>query len=270
MVSTGNANRPLATLPPTNILTFHRVSSRFTWGATNLTPRRLFDLMHFLLRQGFVFANKQNRGEKAIRISFDDGYEELLDIIPKLIEVCSAAPIVFIPTAFIGQSNSWDYSSNIAATRHLDKTQIQKLSDLGVSFGGHGHSHCDLTQLGHKKLTLELSNSRKILENITGRPVTDLSYPFGRVNQVVVQAAIEVGYVSGFTMRFPRCSDLALQQGRMAVYGFDTNLSVSRKLGSGLFRRLEEYKARTMNACSAGTTILKRTTEKLQKSRQFF
>jgi peptidoglycan/xylan/chitin deacetylase (PgdA/CDA1 family) len=246
------------------LLVFHKLTPVFTFGVTNYPPRRLQRLIDTLSTAGWCFDCVDNtqgnspEGRGYLAISFDDGYEHLADHIPELMQRHNLRPFVFVPTDLEGQSNVWDYSHLFRPFNHLTRELIQRLSSHGVIFGSHGASHCDLTRCKRNELTRELSDSRKRLQDWTGQSVNSISYPFGRCNELVRNAAEEAGYLSGFTMQLPAPEDHALARGRVPVYGFDTSLSVSAKLGSGLANQLERTKTAIVTRLSGGTIWLNR------------
>jgi len=241
------------------ILVFHKAQNSFSFGATNYSPPRLRTVLGNLRREGYVF---QSVGEtihqndpKTLAVTFDDGYAHLRDILPDLMQEFGLRPTVFLPTAYLGCNNSWDYSSVFRSTPHLDAAGIRELASLGVEFGAHGHRHVDLTRLKEADLRDELERSRKTLEDILGQPVTSLSYPFGRVNHSVATAAADAGYRYGLTMSFPSASDSDLTLGRIPVYGFDTWFSLRQKIEPGPLYALERLKCGVANRLSAGTSL---------------
>ncbi len=195
---------------------------------------------------------------KGIAITFDDGYRHLAETLPQLMEEFKFTPTVFVPTGYIGRDNSWDYSHAFRKDPHLDRQQIRALASLGVRFGSHGHSHVDLARCDNNRLKDELERSRSILQDITGRPVTSISYPFGRVDLRVIETAGAAGYEHGFTTRFPAVPDISLARGRYGVWCLDTAGSVRRKLGEGWPRRMEAAKARVIGGLSGGTGLWNR------------
>ncbi len=241
------------------VLAFHKLQSSFSFGSTNFSPRRFEKLIGYLTRRDFSFGSidtlLKNPSAKRIAISFDDGYHHLLKHLPGLIEKYQLAPIIFVPTAYIGRANKWDYSFLFQSSPHLDMGGIKRLAELGVQFGSHGYSHQPLTRLMPAALKEELEVSRKVLEDITGGEVTRISYPFGRCNRRVLDAAAEAGYTDGFTMNFPTSSDNPLARGRYAVYGYDTCFTVHQKLSGGAFYGIEKMKAGFTNRLSHGTGI---------------
>lgn len=241
------------------ILVFHKLTSKLIFVSTNYTPQRFSRLLAFLQRQGYIFQPIEQvlseENPQAIAITFDDGYYHLADVLPPLMDKYRFQPVIFLPTRFLGKTNRWDYSYLFRATPHLDTRRVRKLAELGVEFGSHGHSHVNLCRCDEETLRHELQRSKTLLEDILGRPVKYISYPFGRYNQQVIDAVVELGYTRGFTMNFPEDGDTELTIGRYAVYGFDTTGAVLRKLRGGPLYNIEKWKARLTNKLSGGTRV---------------
>jgi peptidoglycan/xylan/chitin deacetylase (PgdA/CDA1 family) len=244
------------------VLVFHKLVSHLSFGSTNYSPPRLVRLLRYLQEKEFVFqpldAVLTQKNSHAVALTFDDGYYHLADALPPLIEKYRLQPVIFLPTYYIGKANRWDYSYLFRATPHLDVRRIRELAEYGVEFGSHGHSHINLCRCDEDTLRRELFHSKKLLEDVLGKPVRYISYPFGRYNQRVLEMVREAGYVRGFTMSFPEEHDDVLATGRYAVYCFDTPHSVLWKFGAGLPNTVEKCKARLTNALSAGTMIYRK------------
>lgn len=235
-------------------LAFHKCTSSFSFGSTNFTPRRLFQLLDWLLKHGFYF--ESGSPEKRLSVTLDDGYRHLMDVLPRLVQEFGIHPVVFVPTDFIGRTNTWDYSHFLRPETHLSRTEIRELRPFGVQFGTHGHTHRDLTCLHDTEAERELRLSREIMEEILGEPIRLISYPFGRFNDTLLKLASDCGYDAGYTMNFPCPNDAPLQHGRIPIYGYDTHLSIAHKLGTGFTHRVEQVKTKVTNRLSAGTTLL--------------
>jgi|GEM_PF-2279471 len=78
--------------------------------------------------------------------------------------------------------------------RPLTKEEIRQLATEGVGIQSHGLSHRPLTELAKNDLLKDLSESKKNLEKVTGRPVTWLAAPYGLSNHRVEAAARQTGY----------------------------------------------------------------------------
>jgi peptidoglycan/xylan/chitin deacetylase (PgdA/CDA1 family) len=251
---------PSCSRPVTLVL--HKLLEGITYGVTNYSPSRFEHLLQKLQNGGwqssFPFDSAETRQGRRVKVSFDDGYLHLSEVLPAMMEHCSFRPIVFMPTGLLGKTNRWDYSYWLRATPHLDRRAVRNLAALGVVFGSHGTAHRDLTSCTASELKHELEDSRKALQDLTGQEIDQISYPFGRCDRRVTDEAQRAGYRSGFTMRFPRIDDQPLALGRVPVYAFDTPWSISRKLAPGVVQQVECFKTDTVNRLSGGTIWLNR------------
>ena len=250
--------RPLLIYP--RVLTFHKITPDFSFGSTNYSPRRFNRLLSFLTEKGIELAPLEKavsrKGERNVAVTFDDGYGHLARFLPPLMERFRFSPAIFVITGYIGRANNWDYTYYFRTCPHLDRHQIRKLAEQGATFGSHGHLHHDLTVCNPGQLQAELADSKKILEDIIGKEVTALSYPFGRFNRRVVETAREVGYKFAFTMTFPEPVDDTLSLGRIPVYGFDSRLAVFQKVFRGPLYKFEKLKSTFTHRLAAGTIML--------------
>ena len=81
-----------------------------------------------------------------------------------------------------------------------------ELRRIGERFeiGAHSLTHPDLRPLGRAELMAELTDGRRELEEILGRPVEMFCYPKGRYTARVRRAVVECGYVGARTTRMFR------------------------------------------------------------------
>lgn len=245
-----------------NILAFHKIQKRFSWGPNNYAPRRFANLLEFLIAKGYNFVSLNeviaHPTSDKIALTFDDGYAHLLKQMPEFIEKYKIEPTLFIPSFYIGKKNRWDYNYHFQKCPHLDSSQIKELSQAGVEFGSHGHTHTSLLKLSVKQIEDELIQSKMILEDILGKTIEIISYPFGRFNSDTIYLAKKNGYQYGLTMNFPDLKDDDFNLGRYAVYGYDTNRTVLSKLRRGSLFFVEKSKAKLTNKLSGGTILLNR------------
>ncbi|MEP0827482.1 MAG: polysaccharide deacetylase family protein [bacterium] len=245
------------------IIAFHDVSRGFSPGITKYPPKRFERLLDFLIACGFRFRRlgeylESSETDGELVITFDDGYRSLLDRAVPAIQARQIPFAIFIPAGFAGKQNRWDYTYLFNKRAHLTPEELRYLSDSGVEIGSHGMTHICLTDLSDRLLRLELENSRKTLEDMTGREVTYLSYPFGRYNERVEVSALDAGYQRGFSLAGFRRSRLGFSISRRVVYYHDTLLAVGAKLKSGPLRPVEHIKESILNAYSYGTILYNR------------
>ncbi|MCX6825734.1 MAG: polysaccharide deacetylase family protein [candidate division Zixibacteria bacterium] len=246
------------------ILVFHNISGNFPFGLNYYSPTRLKALLNFILSAGYTFisladyVNSPESNARQISITFDDGYESFYRKAFPIMEDMSIPATVFIPGYYIGKLNHWDYSSLIHKTDHLTTDQIRKLSKAGIEIGSHGFTHLDLTGLSNRLLRLELERSKKGLEDLTGRRVHYISYPYGRFNRKVETMALEIGYLKGFSLSYLKKSYSGFSIPRFGIYIMDTPYSVSKKLGGDFANQIEKFKGAIINFYSLGNILLSR------------
>jgi peptidoglycan/xylan/chitin deacetylase (PgdA/CDA1 family) len=193
--------------------------------------------------------------DDTIAITFDDGYDDILEILPLLVKH-GITITIFVPTNFIGKTNSWDNFFLKDKRRHLSEQQIRQLSDAGVEFGSHSHSHCDLSRLGADAIEDELRKSKSILEELTGREVRYVAYPFGCGDYRVSLIARNLGYQAGIWSS-PRVAD-SFNFGRTPLNRFDTQLTIDAKLRSGILSGPEYLKSLIISRFSHLTPLIAR------------
>lgn len=128
-----------------------------------------------------------------VAVTFDDGYQDNLRV---------AAPILIeygIPfTVFV----SSDFIEN-RTKGFLVPEELNELAGLpGVTIGAHGKTHRSLIECNDMEMQSELSSSKYYLEDLLGRSVTAVAYPFGAANIRVRDAARQSGYGLGVSTRF--------------------------------------------------------------------
>lgn len=87
-------------------------------------------------------------------------------------------------------------TSNIGMSGITEKT-VKTLIANGFDLQSSGHTGDDLRSLTNAQMDLELSQSRALLEEITGKEVFAIGYPLGGVNERVMELASKKGYLFG-------------------------------------------------------------------------
>jgi peptidoglycan/xylan/chitin deacetylase (PgdA/CDA1 family) len=77
----------------------------------------------------------------------------------------------------------------------MDLEEIKKLSDSPlITIGSHGYYHNDLANDDQATLCFELENSRQFLEQLTGKQLSSVAFPYGSYSPQVIDAAKQAGY----------------------------------------------------------------------------
>jgi len=79
----------------------------------------------------------------------------------------------------------------------LTRRQIQSLAESG-SVEAHTVSHVALSGLDYEDQVAEIAENRTYLEEITGKSVRFLAWPYGDVNESAIEAAKAAGMVAAF------------------------------------------------------------------------
>lgn len=117
--------------------------------------------------------------------------------------------------------------------------QIRELASCPLAaIGSHGYYHNDLARIGTRKASDEMLRSKKYLENVTGKPVNSLAFPYGTYTREVVQAAKDIGYQQLLTMdfHFDEDNNDATMRERLTVNPFITPIN---QLHATITRRYE-------------------------------
>jgi peptidoglycan/xylan/chitin deacetylase (PgdA/CDA1 family) len=141
----------------------------------------------------------------AITTSWDDGHP--LDLrLAGLLAKYGLKGTFYVPT----QYSEWPL---------MTKSEILELDRMGMEIGSHTVNHAILPQLTEAHARRELTDSRKALEDLLGKPVPAFCFPKGRFNSRTCTLVREAGYklartTVGFHMerRFdPSCMPVSVQ-----------------------------------------------------------
>ena len=177
------------------VLMYHAIGSPVpedVQGRYNLSPHSFERQMARLADSGVLVVPLQE-GREGVAITFDDGYRDNLTRALPVLERHSFPFTIFIATGLVRSGNPLYLSSA--------DVKLLAMHPL-VSIGAHGDSHSRLTQLSDVDLAAELTGAKSWLENITGKPVTSLSYPHGAVDARVRAAAAAAGFALACTSEF--------------------------------------------------------------------
>jgi glycosyltransferase involved in cell wall biosynthesis/peptidoglycan/xylan/chitin deacetylase (PgdA/CDA1 family) len=122
---------------------------------------------------------------KPVMITFDDAYADSAEHAFPVLRHFGFGATVFVPTACIGGTNSWDLADAPGAHRILNEAQIHWWAAQGIEFGAHSRTHADLTLVPSETLDEEVGGSKADLSALVGREVDVFAYPYGRMSPEV-------------------------------------------------------------------------------------
>jgi len=241
------------------ILTYHQVAPRREHDVQMLsvTPSRLRQQMEGLLRLGYrplalrraiELHREQTPPPKSFVVVFDDGYQGVyLHAWPVLQELQIPAT-VFLATAYLDQQNRFPFdayrpqAAQAVSALPVTRAQCREMLTSGwVDLGSHTHTHQDFRDRAGE-FRQDLETSITLLRSEFDCRDVPFAFPFGLVNDDLVQAAREAGVLCSLTTD----SDLIrhdsdpYQWGRFGATQLDTAASLAAKLDGwyGRFRHL--------------------------------
>ena len=161
--------------------------------------------------------------ETGVSITFDDGYKDTYSTAAPLLCQHNLPFHVFVTPANIISADK----------KYLNRDELRSLSQMsGVVIGGHGFSHLHLSSMSPERVREELRSSKEWLEDITGKPITTMSYPHGAFNLEVAEIAGSIGYLYAATSTWGSytAGTNQLRIPRIDIWSFDTAKTLEQKL----------------------------------------
>jgi peptidoglycan/xylan/chitin deacetylase (PgdA/CDA1 family) len=103
--------------------------------------------------------------------------------------------VIFLVADPTRQTNFWDIDE--PQVRLVNTKQIREMSAAGIEFGSHTVTHPNLTQCSLEQIRKEFVASKQVIEQLTGKEIISLAYPYGAVNETIKSIAAETGYTFG-------------------------------------------------------------------------
>jgi peptidoglycan/xylan/chitin deacetylase (PgdA/CDA1 family) len=236
------------------VLCYHAVSER--WPADlSVTPERLEEQLGLLVRRGYTGATFHEAvaaplARRTLAVTFDDAYRSVLERAFPILSRLELPGSVFVPTDFAGREApmSWPGIDRWIGGEHeseligMSWSDLRRLADAGWEIGSHTRSHPRLTELDDGALMSELRGSREHCEQQLGARCRSLAYPYGDVDERVVEAAAKAGYEAAGTLPRRLVGTGPLAWPRVGVYHADGDRRFRAKVSPAM-RRLRSSPA---------------------------
>ena len=191
------------------ILLYHRLISRAAAGAGTVRDDEPIYAIHddtfaaqmrYLKEDGHTTLSldqflAMRRGErplppKALVITFDDGYESNYTLALPGLRRFGHRATVFVAL----EPDEYTRRQVEGIDRFLTADQMRELDAAGVAIESHTVTHCVLSELDDDAVRLELTESKRRLGEILGRPVRHLAIPRSGQSRRVRSLARAAGY----------------------------------------------------------------------------
>ncbi|MFE6627582.1 polysaccharide deacetylase family protein [Streptomyces rochei] len=165
-----------------------------------VTPERLDAQLGWLRRRGLrgvsvaglLAARARGEDRGLVGLTFDDGYADFVTHALPCLRRHGCGATLFVLPGRLGADNAWDPLGPRKPLLTADG--IRHAAAEGVEIGSHGLTHVDLTTADHTTLKAETAESRALLTELTGAPVTGFCYPYGTVDARAAEAVRAAGY----------------------------------------------------------------------------
>lgn len=143
-----------------------------------------------------LVANRAAGQGQYVCLTFDDGrYDNFVNAWPVLRDAgCSAH--FFVSSALVGQTVH--DRADREPDRYMDAEMLRAIVREGGSIGSHAHRHVNLTMLTRSTIRSELRESRRLLQDLVGRPVDTHAYPWAVYDRDVLAETRDAGYRYAF------------------------------------------------------------------------
>lgn len=142
---------------------------------------------------------------KVVGITFDDGYHNNLVHALPVLQRYGFSSTCYAVSSLAGQTNQWDATdaqSGVQAKPLMTADQMRQWIAGGQEVGSHTQHHVHLNQVSDAVAEMEISNSKKELEAMTGVACEHFCYPYGQYAAQHAAMAKAAGYVSSTTTQF--------------------------------------------------------------------
>lgn len=208
----GAANGDERTL---RVLMYHKVNDQLENPVTVPTSR-FAEQMGLLKEFGYTvvgleavldhYVDGASLPEKAVLITFDDGYRDNLENALPALQAHGYPAVLFAPLGYVGDRRPLPHDEHLVQrgiiNRTLDWGELRELEQAGVRIESHGISHRPLAELEIDESAREIAISKLRLEEALGRPVRAFAYVKGseaHYRPVHLSLLRQAGYDLGFT-----------------------------------------------------------------------
>lgn len=139
-------------------------------------------------------------GKRYSAITFDDGFENIINNALKILCNRGIPATVFVTSGYLGRPAEWWPKTE--SERQLKIGEAEKWQQLQadlISIGSHTLTHPYLTALSEPEAKSELFESRAMLQELLKREINTFSFPYGDFNAALIDWCREAGYKRIFT-----------------------------------------------------------------------
>ena len=200
------------------ILMYHSVSDacapRFRRFAVR--PATFEAQMRYLSEQGFTtltvsglieaMSGRAALPRKPVVLTFDDGFADFYEAALLVLRRYGQTATLYVVSGAVGKTSTWLEGIGEGKRPMATWSNLVEIQKCGVEIGAHTVSHAALDLLPAAAARDEIANSKRMLEDGLGCPVSTFAYPFGYQTAAVRDVVKAEGYSSACAVRYKMCT----------------------------------------------------------------
>jgi len=217
------------------ILCYHRINPWYENDALTVNPEEFKRQINYFISKKFEFKNLEQyisfpKKNKKIVITFDDGFADNFLFAYEILKNLNIPFIIFLTVKFIGTEKLFPRYKDKEKDRFLNWNEVIEMFKNGVEFGSHSLTHPDLTKLEKEKIEKEIIDSKKIIEDKTGKEVKFFCYPYGFYNKEVIEIVEKAGYKGAVVNRKRNMKITKYTMPKVGIYGHNNFFTFKVKI----------------------------------------
>jgi peptidoglycan/xylan/chitin deacetylase (PgdA/CDA1 family) len=147
-----------------------------------------------------ALAGEGSLPRRALLLTFDDAYVDLLEVACPIMVERGVPGVVFAVAGQLGGTNEWDNEKRATTIDLLDADGLRAVAAQGIEVGSHTTTHRPLTKVPEAELEEEIVGAADRLEQAGLPRPRVFSYPYGEWSPPIAEAARAAGYEASFTV----------------------------------------------------------------------
>lgn len=195
--------------PNIKILMYHRVIRKGDrkGDPLSVSEEAFREQMNWIQKFGFTtitffdyqlyLEGKLTLPRKPIIITFDDGYQDTYTRALPILHEKEMRAVIFVLGNRGLKRAWWESGDPDDLCLLMSDSQIQEAHALGFEIGAHTMNHLALGELDEEEVRHEVQGSKQAIEELLQEEVLSISYPYGSLNQSVLDITAEGGFRFG-------------------------------------------------------------------------
>ena len=187
------------------VLMLHCVAARPEDNYLVITVDYLEKTIHSYFQQGYEAVSIDEVGRRIanhekkrfVCFTFDDGYLDVLTLAYPLLKAWQIPFCVYMTRDFYRGTAKphWNPEAPMMGVEQL----LELSADPLCAIGAHTCSHPHLSQLSSDEQRREITESKADLEQLLGKPILHIAYPYGDYNQETLRIVRDLGFETAVT-----------------------------------------------------------------------